>query len=398
MSDGTTRHGAAEEVAELLRSGAVLPPGTTGGGDRAVPVFTRAYRHPGLDDRIVVRLTPADPSGTEPAAGDPAGGDGGGFLGLLPVGEPVEVGVGQHRAMGFPEWVLVRHPTDGHLAMSLVEEMNKVARTVRSRAKRARATYESIGARLAGSVPHFLPTFYEEAGRVFLAAGEKAYASQMFVNARKAETAHALPFDEARMDAVFLEFALADAMPTKVLSSYAKGLSSRVPAATAYRHLRGLFVRLAAHGVAPSSPGAGDLRKLAKAVAGRNALAEEMAYLREVLPLPGTRKAPPGWWKAHRAALLELSRREPAARGTLLGLLPSEWEHEELGQWLDLLDKTGATEGLCDATLPAEARSPDGTAGWTRRFLALCRTHERYLAPSELYPSWTAWPVPCAPN
>ncbi|MFI0577013.1 DNA-binding protein [Streptomyces tendae] len=386
MSDGTTRHGAAEEVAELLRAGAVLPPGTTGGGDRAVPVFTRAYRHPGLDDRIVVRLTPADPSGTEPAAGDPAGGDGGGFLGLVPVGEPVEVGVGQHRAMGFPEWVLVRHPSDGHLAMSLVEEMSKVARTVRARAKKARATYESIGARLAGSVPHFLPTFYEEAGRVFLAAGEKAYASQMFVNARKAETAHALPFDEARMDAVFLEFALADAMPTKVLSSYAKGLSSRVPAATAYRHLRGLFVRLAAHGVAPSSPGAGELRKLAKAVAGKNALPEEMAYLREVLPLPGTLKAPPGWWKAHRAALLELTRREPAARGTLLGLLPSEWEHEELGQWLDLLEKTGATEGLCDAALPAEVRSPDGTAGWTRRFLALCRTHERYIAPSELYP------------
>ncbi|MFE7437026.1 DNA-binding protein [Streptomyces tendae] len=382
MSDGTTRHGAAEEVAELLRAGAVLPPGTTGGGDRAVPVFTRAYRHPGLDDRIVVRLTPADPSGTEPAAGDPAGG----FLGLVPVGEPVEVGVGQHRAMGFPEWVLVRHPSDGHLAMSLVEEMNKVARTVRARAKKARATYESIGARLAGSVPHFLPTFYEEAGRVFLAAGDKAYASQMFVNARKAETAHALPFDEARMDAVFLEFALADAMPTKVLSSYAKGLSSRVPAATAYRHLRGLFVRLAAHDVAPSSPGAGELRKLAKAVAGKNALAEEMAYLREVLPLPGTLKAPPGWWKAHRAALLELTRRDPAARGTLLGLLPSEWEHEELGQWLDLLEKTGATEGLCDAALPAEARSPDGTAGWTRRFLALCRTHERNIAPSELYP------------
>ncbi|CAM5657619.1 hypothetical protein SVIOM342S_01190 [Streptomyces violaceorubidus] len=386
MSDGTTRDGAAAEVEELLRAGAVLPPGTTGGGDRAVPVFTRAYRHPGLDDRVVVRLTPADPSGTQSAAGDAAGGDGGGFLGLLPVGAPVEVGVGQHRAMGFPEWVLVRHPSDGHLAMSLVEEMNKVARTVRARAKKARATYESIGARLAGSVPHFLPTFYEEAGRVFLAAGEKAYASQMFVNARKAETAHALPFDEARMDAVFLEFALADAMPTKVLSSYAKGLSSRVPAPTAFRHLRGLFVRLAAHGVAPSSPGAGDLRRLAKAVAGKNALAEEMAYLREVLPLPGTRKAPPGWWKAHRAALLELTRREAAVRGTLLGLLPSEWEHEELGQWLDLLEKTGATEGLCDATLPAEARSPDGTAGWTRRFLALCGTDGRRLAPPELYP------------
>ncbi|WP_399892292.1 DNA-binding protein [Streptomyces sp. BBFR51] len=375
-SDGTARHGATAEVEELLRAGAVLPPGTTGGGDRAVPVFTRAYRHPGLDGRIVVRLSAED--GTVEA--------GNGFLGLEPEGEPAEVGVGQHRAMGFPEWVLVRHPSDGHLAMSLVEEMNKVARTVRSRAKRARATYESIGDRLAGSVPHFLPTFYEQAGRVFLAADEKAYASQMFVNARKAETAHGLPFDEARMDAVFLEFALADAMPTKVLSSYAKGLSSRVPAATAFRHLRGLFVRLAAHGLAPSSPGASDLRRLAKAVAGKKALAEEMTYLREVLPLPGTAKAPPGWWKAHRAALLELARREPAVRGTLLALLPSEWEQPELGQWLDLLEKSRATAGLCDAALPAEERSPDGTAGWTRRFLALCRTAERRLAPAELYP------------
>ncbi|MFB6549092.1 DNA-binding protein [Streptomyces sp. NPDC056405] len=376
MSDGTARDGATAEVEELLRAGAVLPPGTTGGGDRAVPVFARAYRHPGLDGRTVVRLIPED--GTE----DPDTG----FLGLEPEGEPVEVGVGQHRAMGFPEWVLVRHPSDGHLAMSLVEEMNKVARTVRSRAKKARATYESIGARLAGSVPHFLPTFYEQAGRVFLGAEQTAYASQMFVNARKAETAHALPFDEARMDAVFLEFALAGAVPTKILSSYAKGLSSRVPPATAFRHLRGLFVRLAAHGVPPSSPGAADLRRLAKAVAGKNALAEEMAYLREMLPLPGTVKAPPGWWKAHRAALLELARREPAVRGTLLGLLPAGWERDELPQWLALLEDTGATAGLCDSTLPAEARSPDGAVGWTRRVVALCGADGHQAAPSELYP------------
>ncbi|WP_189231680.1 DNA-binding protein [Streptomyces flaveolus] len=376
MNDATTPGGATARTEELLRAGAVLPPGTTGAGDRAVPVLTQAYRHPGLDGRIIVRLTTAE-QGVEPGTG---------FLGLEPEGEPVEVGLGRPRAMGFPEWVLVRHPSDGHLAMSLVEEMDKVARTVRSRPKKARATYESIGQRLAGSVPHFLPTFYEQAGRVFLAADQKAYASQMFVNARKAETAHALPFDEARMDAVFLEFALADAVPTKILSGYAKGLSSRVPATTAFRHLRGLFVRLASHGVPPSSPGATDLRRLAKAVAGKNALAEEMAYLREMLPLPGTAMAPLGWWKSHRPALLELTRREPAVRGTLLGLLPTEWEQEELPQWLDLLDKSGATAGLCDAGLPAQERSPDGTAGWTRRFLDLCRTGDRRLAPAELYP------------
>ncbi|MGI3224378.1 hypothetical protein ACRJ4B_10900 [Streptomyces sp. GTA36] len=344
-----------------------------------MPMFTQAYRHPGLDDRIVVRLVAAE-------QGEGLGqGLGTGFLGLEPEGEPTEVGLGQPRALGFPEWVLVHHPSDGHLAMSLVEEMNKVARTAKSRPKKARATYESIGERLAGSVPHFLPTFYEQAGRVFLAADESAYASQMFVNARKAETAHALPFDEERMDAVFLEFALAEAVPTKMLSSYAKGLSSRVPAATAFRHVRGLFVRLAAHGLPPSSPGAGDLRRLAKAVAGRNALVEEVSYLREMLTLPGTVKAPPGWWKAHRPALLELTRQEPAFRGTLLELMPSTWEREELPQWLDLLEKSGATAGLCDATLPAEVRPADGTAGWTRRFLELWRA-DYHLAPAELYP------------
>ncbi|MFH8448265.1 DNA-binding protein [Streptomyces fungicidicus] len=376
MNDPTTGNGAPADPEELLRAGAVLPPGTRGAGDRAVPMYTQAYRHPGLDGRIVVRLT------TEEQTGGPRTG----FLGLEPDGEPVEVGLGRPRALGFPEWVLVRHPSDGHLAMSLVEEMNTVARRARSSPKRARAAYESIGERLAGSVPHFLPTFYEQAGRVFLAADETAYASQMFVNARQAETAHALPFDEARMDAVFLEFALADAVPTKVLSGYAKGLASRVPAATAFRHLRGLFLRLAAHGLPPSSPGAADLRRLAKAVAGRNAQEEEMAYLREMLTLPGTLKAPPGWWKAHRQALLELTRREPAFRGTLLGILPAEWEGAELSQWLDLLEKSGAADGLCDPTLPADVRPFDGAAGWTRRFFELCKVAHWRLAPPELHP------------
>ncbi|MFD7699891.1 DNA-binding protein [Streptomyces caelestis] len=376
MNDPTTQNGAPADPEQLLRAGAVLPPGTSGAGDRAVPLYTQAYRHPGLDGRIVVRLTTEGRTGGPPT----------GFLGLEPDGGPVEVGLGRPRALGFPDWVLVHHPSDGHLAMSLVEEVNKVARKARSSPKRARAAYESIGERLAGSVPHFLPTFYEQAGRVFLAADETAYASQMFVNARKAETAHALPFDEARMDAVFLEFALAGAMPTKVLSSYAKGLASRVPAATAFRHLRGLFVRLAAHGLAPSSPGAAELRKLAKAAAGGNARAEEIAHLREMLTLPGTLKAPPAWWKAHRQALLELTRREPAVRGTLLDLMPEEWEGEDLSQWLDLLEKSGATAGLCDPALPAEVRPSDGTAGWTRRFFSLCRVDRRRLAPPELAP------------
>jgi hypothetical protein len=390
--DADARGGAAAvteaEAEELLRAGAVLPPGTTGGGDRAVPMFTQAYRHPGLDDRIVVRLV----------AAEQGEGLGTGFLGLEPEGEPTEVGLGQPRALGFPEWVLVHHPSDGHLAMSLVEEMNKVARTAKSRPKKARATYESIGERLAGSVPHFLPTFYEQAGRVFLAADETAYASQMFVNARKAETAHALPFDEERMDAVFLEFALAEAVPTKMLSSYAKGLSSRVPAATAFRHLRGLFVRLAANGLPPSSPGAGDLRRLAKAVAGGNALAEEIAYLREMLTLPGTVKAPPGWWKTHRPALLELTRQEPAFRGTLLELMPSD---VGAGRTAPVAGPVGEVRCHRRALRRHPARRGASRRRYGRMDPQIPGAVAGRLSPRSgrsCIHSSTAWPTHCAPN
>ncbi|MFC8709305.1 DNA-binding protein [Streptomyces sp. NPDC057197] len=372
MNGSATADGPHARAEELLRAGAVLPPGTDSGGARAVPMLTQAYRHPALDDRTVVRLVAAEP-GEDPATG---------FLGLEPVGEAAEVGLGRPRSLGFPEWALVHHPADGHLAMSVAEEMDRIARTARSRPKKARAAYEAIGARLAGAVPHLLPVFYEQAGRVFLAADETRYASLMFVSARKAETAYALPFDEDRMDAVFLEFSLAGAVPATMLTGYARGLSSRVPPRTAFRHLRGLFVRLAEHGLAPSGPGASELRRLARQVAGEDALDEEKAHLREMLVRPGTRKAPPGWWKTHRRALLDLTRHEPAFRGVLLGLMPSEWEREELPQWLDLLERTGATAGLCDTTLPADVRPPDGASGWARRLLSLVGTHP----PAEVAP------------
>ncbi|MFE5211599.1 hypothetical protein [Streptomyces sp. NPDC056600] len=79
-------------------------------------------------------------------------------------------------------------------------------------------------------------------------------------------------------------------------------------------------------------------------------------------------------------------------------MLPEGWKGDELSQWLDLLERAGATAGLCDATLPAEERSPDGTAGWTHRFVALCAADYFPAPPPELYPSSIAWPTRCAPN
>lgn len=348
------------EAAELLTAGAVLPPGTEGAGERAVPLTARAYRHPGLDGRVVVRLVAAELGAAEDLAA--------GFLGLEPAGEPADVGLGLRQSLGFPEWVLVHHPADGHHALGVVPELDRVARQAKSKPKAALDAYQLLAGQLAAAVPHFLPTFYEQAGRVFLGVENATYAAQMFTRARRSEAEHGLTVDEERLDAVFLEFALAGALPVKVLSGYAKELVARVPAQEAFHRFRKLCVRRTAGGLAPSAQMAGDLRKLARA-AGLDPVAEEGAYLAELLALPATLRAAAGWWKAHRPALAALARQEPQVRGTLLELMPSSDDRELPGLWLELLEESGATAGLCDDTLPEAERPADGTAGWLGRFL-----------------------------
>ena len=70
---------------ELLTAGAVLPPDTEEAGERAVPLTARAYRHPGLDDRVVVRLVAGELGAAEDLAA--------GFLGLEPAAQPAVVGL-----------------------------------------------------------------------------------------------------------------------------------------------------------------------------------------------------------------------------------------------------------------------------------------------------------------
>ncbi|WP_416959054.1 DNA-binding protein [Streptomyces sp. Agncl-13] len=345
---------------DMLAAGAVLPPDSVGAGERAVPLTARSYRHPGLDDRVVVRLVAGELGAAEDLAA--------GFLGLEPAAEPVVVGLGSRQSLGFPEWVLVHHPEDGHHALGVVPDLERAARQVKSRPKAALDAYLELGSRLAASVPHFLPTFYEQAGRVFLAEENATYAAQLFTRARKAEAEHGLVIEEDRLDAVFLEFALAGALPVKVLSSYGRELAARVPAEEALRRFTRLCLRRTAGGLPPSAQMAGDLRKLARA-AGQDADLAEQRYLSELLGLPATPRAAAGWWKGHRAALVALAAREPRVRGTLLDMLPAVHDDEMPALWLQVLEDSGATAGLWDAALPEEERPRDGTAGWLERFL-----------------------------
>ncbi|MGW1208172.1 DNA-binding protein [Streptomyces sp. NPDC002499] len=345
---------------DMLAAGAVLPPDTEGAGERAVPLTARSYRHPGLDDRVVVRLVAGELGAAEDLAA--------GFLGLEQDAEPAVVGLGLRQSLGFPEWVLVHHPEDGHHALGVVPDLERAARQAKSRPKTALDAYVELGTRLAASVPHFLPTFYEQAGRVFLAEENATYAAQLFTRARKAEAEHGLVIEEDRLDAVFLEFALAGALPVKVLSSYGRELAARVPAEEALRRFTRLCLRRTAGGLPPSAQMAGDLRKLARA-AGQDADLAEQEYLSELLGLPATLRAAAGWWKGHRAALVALAARERRVRGTLLDMIPAGYDDEMPALWLQVLEDSGATAALWDASLPEEERPRDGTAGWLDRFL-----------------------------
>ncbi|MEU3726972.1 DNA-binding protein, partial [Streptomyces sp. NPDC031705] len=360
----STDAGATDDSARLLAAGAVLPAGTTGAGTAAVPLTARAYRHPALgDERVVVRLAAAELGPAEDLAA--------GFLGLVPDGEPQVVGLGRRQALGFPEWVLVHHPQDGHHALAVVPELDRLARQAKTKPKAALDACHELADRLAAAVPHFLPVFYEQAARVFLAVDNTTYAAQLFGRARTSEARYGLAVDEDRLDAVFLEFALAGALPVKVLTGYGRELAQRVSPAEAFERFRRLCVRRTAGGLAPSAQAAAELRRLARA-AGLTGNGPEQEYLAELLPLPATLRAATGWWKAHRTALVALAKRVPAIRGTLLGIMPSGGggAGELAALWLEVLEESGATAGLFEDGLPAEERCPDGAAGWLERFHA----------------------------
>ncbi|MFE2323076.1 hypothetical protein ACFXD5_03950, partial [Streptomyces sp. NPDC059385] len=175
---------ATGEAELLLKAGAVLPPGTPGAGSTAVELTARSYHHPALGaDRVVVRLAPAELGAAEDLAA--------GFLGLVPhQAEPPVVGLSRRQALGFPEWVLVHHPEDGHHALAVVPELDRIAPQAKTKPKAALDACNELAGRLAASVPHFLPVFYEQAARIFLAVENTTYASQLWGGARPAGGPH----------------------------------------------------------------------------------------------------------------------------------------------------------------------------------------------------------------
>ncbi|GAA2378227.1 hypothetical protein Cme02nite_19520 [Catellatospora methionotrophica] len=335
-------------VDDLLDAGAVLD-GPSPDDPAVAAVTGRAYAHPALPGRTVVRLVSEPVGAAEDLSME--------FLGFTGAGA-VPVGHGRVRALGFPASALVQDPAHGRQALALVKEMEKLARLARSKPGNARDGYLTVAARLAGTVPQFLPGFWEQAGRSFIEAENLRQAAICFGEARRAEQTYALTVDEARLRDAHLEFALAGALSAKALRDYARDALTRAPAASAYSLVRSVAVRRVAGGLPPGPGLAADLRRLAKA-AGLDAAAEDESVVAELLMLPAVVRADAGFWTAYRKPLQRLARRDPAVAARLLELLPEPpgWQADVSEEWLDLIIGSGVLD------------APDADiTGWLDRF------------------------------
>ncbi|MGX1268224.1 hypothetical protein [Streptomyces phaeoluteigriseus] len=347
--------------AALLDAGAVLPPGTTGREDADV-LTVRTYTHPALDERKIVRLVPGTLGEAEDLALE--------FLGLVREPATPEVGQVRRETLGFPAWALVNDPANGHHALALVKDVERLSRQAKSRPGTAKEGFEALGARLGRSVPHFLPTFYEQAARVFLQHENTTYAAAFFGKAREAERVHALAVDEERQRAVFLEFAFAGALTVKALKEHVKALAARLSPAEAWSQFRQLTVERCAAGMPPYASLPQDARGLIKG-AGLDRVAEECALVADLIASPAAVRAPASFWNTYRATLVLLAEQQPAVRARLLEIMPSGLgrspEDDEF--WLALLTECGA-----DLLLTQETDSDVDPADWLSRW-SLHRKH-----------------------
>ncbi|MFG3136402.1 hypothetical protein ACGFZA_09270 [Streptomyces sp. NPDC048211] len=378
-AERTPASAAESRAAALLDAGAILPAGTTGRDD--VDALTaRTYTHHALGDRRVVRLVPGTLGEAEDLALE--------FLGLARTAEAPVVGQVRRETLGFPAWALVNDPANGHHALALVKDIERLGRQAVTRAGAAKEGFDELGTRLGRAVPHFLPTYYEQVARLFLQAENTTYAASFFGKAREAERVHGLVVDEDRQRAVFLEFAFAGALTVKALRQYVRDLVARLAPADAWAQFRRLLVERCAAGMPPYAALPQDVRALVKA-AGLDREAAERELVADLIGSPGVVRAPASFWAAYRSGLVALARRDATVRARLLGFFPetfSEGGRDTDGErgWLALLAESGAEDLLtvlpdpsddapADMTVPSVASvSP---ADWLARWEAHRRRH-----------------------
>jgi hypothetical protein len=336
----------------IVAKGAKLPADA-----RTSPISARAYPHPGMEaGKVIVRLEP-----DAVAAGVDAEMAAFGFA-----APQVTDALGQvrYRTLGFPAWALVHEPKKAKAALDVVEELRKAKRLVAAKPGHAKEAFEKIAKQLQRAAPQFLPSFWEECGRVVADQASQTMAAQCFERARQAERAFKLKIDADDADAVFVEFALLGALSAKTLSQYAKDLAKLAGGKEAYRRFRAIAVKRALGGMPPWSGMGKDMHALIDA-ADLDVDKEDDALVVEMLDAPGIAKAPGEFWTTYKPSIERLGARDQAVRARLRNLWPDPRGGSDESRaafrtsWLELLREIGALSDLPD----------DGLGAWTTRMI-----------------------------
>lgn len=307
--------------------------------DSSVPLVAASFTHAALSGRAIVQLAPEPLAEAEELAL--------GVTGLEPAGR-VEVGHTRRRAIGFPAWPILNDPENAHHALNLVADLERAGKYAGSKPKQFKDSIAALADKLDNSAPHFLPTFFEEAGRIFIAADNGKLAAQMFTQARDAERRHSLPIDETRHAEAVLEFAYAGALSTKELGNEAKRLAEQLEPEKAYRAYRTLCVERVRGGMSPHAGMKKELAKLAKA-ADLDTAEEEVGVVRDLLRAPSIHLAGAHFWKNYEKAICRAVEDDPSLTDRLLTLFP---RNVDTDPWLHLLDAAGALDVVKDGAHP----------------------------------------------
>jgi len=322
---------------------------------RTSPVTARVYTHPALEPGVVViRLEPdavAQGTDAEMAA-----------FGFGAATATKALGKVRSRTLGFPAWALVHEPKKAKAALDVTEAMRVAKRMVATKPGHAKDAFEKIAKQLQRTAPQFLPSFWEEVGRVVADQASSSMAAQCFERARQAERAYKLEVDPDVSDEAFVEFALLGALSAKTLSAYAKDLTKSAGGVEAYRRFRAIVVKRALGGMPPYSGMGKDLASLAKA-AKADEQKEADALAAELIEAPGVGKAPVEFWTTYHDSLLRLGKERPEVRTRLRAIWPEprggtdEKKEELANSWMELLAEIGALDDLPD----------DGLGAWISR-------------------------------
>jgi hypothetical protein len=328
-------------------------------------VDARRFTHPCLPGRAVIRLVPdvmADGAALEMAR-----------MGFSLDGFADDIARRRRQALGFPAQALMIDPARAHHALDRMDQFREHAARVTTKPGHARDGFTALAAELEGVAPHFLPSYWEQAGRAFMEQGNLQFAASSFDRARAAERAHGLAVDPRQQADAWLEFALGGALTVKALQAHGKELAAQ--GRDGFLRFLDLCARRTLGGLQPWSAMLADLRRAAKAAKVPQSECDD-ALLTALIGAPVLAKSTQEFWTELREPLVTLARRDERVRTRLLQILPEPRGGEDAfpSFWLKLLEDAGALDHL-------EVHGPPhGTlAAWFGRLVPSWRHSEGLL-------------------